>query len=179
MLRYSTRLSRRSVTWPGSGLAGSRPKASVSIQWNSASRSSVGRLLFLGRRHHAGADVLQHRPPELGVGEHRVVGGELVERAAAFARPVAVAAVAILLEDRLDFFAVAGSAAVGSSATADWRKPSPATKHCHGENCDSSHHRSCRPRIVIRRGGSGGRGRERASLRDTSPIVSLFHPPAH
>ena len=61
----------------------------------------IGPLLALGR-HHAGTHVLQHGRPELDVADQRLVGLELVQRAVALAGPVAVAAVAIRLEDRLD-----------------------------------------------------------------------------
>ena len=111
-------------------------------------------LLLVDRRHHVGADVFEHGPPELGIGEHRLVGSEFVERAAAFARPVAVAAIAMRFQDRLDCF----TEAVGSSGRLGpecGRPNGPAQQRRHREKSKGTHHRSCRPRIVIRRAGRG------------------------
>jgi hypothetical protein len=100
VFRYSTRLSRRTVTRPGSGLPGSSPKAAYLIQRSSFCCSRVKGGLLL-RRHQTGADILQDLEPEIVIQEC-VVRSHLIERDIALLRTVTVTIVTIFFEDRLN-----------------------------------------------------------------------------
>ena len=61
-----------------------------------------GGQLWAGGRHQAGADVFEDGDPELGIGEHFVVGTQVVKGDLALALAVAVTLVAILFKEGLD-----------------------------------------------------------------------------
>ena len=64
----------------------------------------IGRTRLAGRRHDAGTHVLEHRPPKLRARQQCFTGGKVVQGDVPFLRPVAMAAVAIIDQDRLDRF---------------------------------------------------------------------------
>ena len=139
MLRYSTRLSRRTVTRPGSGFCRVDPERRELDPVFQEPPLLVGRPRLAGRRHDAGPHVLQDAPPEIAIMQSRLIGFNAIEVDPALLDPVAVAAVTMIFEDRLDLLAELLAGQVGRDRDSGARHQGRKDDNDRRPNGDSSH----------------------------------------